>query len=350
MRRHIVLVTAITAMLLISWGCEQGSESITTPPPPAVTSQPQHVNAKQTVEPNEVPQPAKTEQAVKPEPNIPETPAAEPNVQLAQKVEPNKQQTKADQLCSICTDFLSKYVDQQGLVDYRALSRKKLELVTILDKFKTLKPDEYNVWSKDNKIAFWINAYNFEFIKIITDNYPIESTRALRLFWPPNSIRHIKGIWDQHKFIIMDEEFTLKELDGRFFQKEFDDPRIFFAIYYGSVSGLPLRNEAYCGNKLSNQLDEQVMRFITGTHGFKISRENQVVYLSPILQPAWYGQQFVAKYSTDRKFKQQEPATRAVLNFLTNYLQPQDISFLETGNYIVEYMRYDWTLNDRSSQ
>ena len=172
----------------------------------------------------------------------------------------------------------------------------------------------------------------------------------LRLFWPPNSIRHIKGIWDEHKFIIMDEEFTLQEIDQRFLQKEFGEPLAFFAISYASVSGTPLRNEAYCGRNLSAQFDDQVKKFLAGQHGFKIDRENQKVYLSSILNSTWYGSQFIAKYGTDLKFKQQEPAVRAVLNFLTKYISPQDVDYLETGNYTVEFLRYDWTLNERAGQ
>jgi hypothetical protein len=219
-------------------------------------------------------------------------------------------------------------------------------LVALLDKFKELSRNDYNSWSKDDKLAFWINVYNLELIKIIMDNYPIESNRMLRLFWPPNSIKHIKGIWDGHKFIIMDEEFTLREIEQRFFQNEFGEPRVFFAMSYASISGVPLRNEAYCGQNLSAQLDDQVKKFIAGSHAFKIDRENQIVFLSSILTPTWYGGQFVAKYGTDLKFKQQEPTVRAVLHFLTKYISPQDTDYLETGNYTIEYLRYDWTLNE----
>jgi len=311
-----------------------------------------------TIEPN-IP-------AIPPEPNIAQSPATEPNVQKPAVIEPapakpaesNSVQAQADvtvknssaQFCGICTDFLGKYVDQQGLVDYRALSRKKLEVAELLDKFKVLSRDDYNSWSKDDKLALWINGYNLEFIKIILGNYPIESTRALRLFWPPNSIKHIKGIWDDYKFIIMEEEFTLREIETKYFVKEFGDPRVIFAIYYGSASGPPLRNEAYCGATLTAQLDDQVKKFLESGQAFKIDRENQKVLLSSIFSSTWYGGRFIGSYGTDLKFKQQTPEVRAVLNFLTKYISPQEVSFLETGNYTVEFMRYDWTLNERAGQ
>ena len=302
-------------------------------------------------------------QAAPVEPNLPAVKLSEPNTQTpaiteqpAQKpaqsnaAEPNSQTESktANELCNKCTALLSKYVDNDGFINYRLLLRKKLELLDILDSFKTLNRKDYDSWSRNDKIALWINAYNLELTKIILDNYPIESTRILRLFWPPNSIRHIRGIWDEHKFIIMDEEFTLQTIENRYFRDEFDEPRAFLAIFYASVSGPPLRNEAYCGKDLSGQLDEQVKKFLSKSQEFRINRDSGVVSISSILIPSWQGAKFISKYGTDLKFKSQEPAVRAVLNLMIKYIPQPDVDYLETGNYTIEYINYDWTLNDRS--
>jgi hypothetical protein len=399
MSKNTVFAGILTVILLVSCGCEQKSTNVAVKSDPtaaAVTQHPATAPVK-AIEPNTVevkPEPVKIEQAVQPEPNTPAAPAAEPTpivqatkpaepnttavtvveptAQAAKPAEPNTHQTvmpkpmqaetdsvksrptppainsTATRLFDQVTAFLKKYVNQDGMVDYKALSHKKMEMVKLLEQFRKLDRNEYNSWSKDDKLAFWINAYNLNFIKIIVDNYPIESNRMLRLFWPPNSIKHINGIWDEHKFIITNEEFTLQEIDQRFLQKEFNEPLAFFAISYASVSGPPLRNEAYRGRNLSTQFDDQVKKFLAGQNAFKIDRENRMVYVSSILKSTWYGNQFIAKYGTDLKFKQQEPAVRAILNFLTNYISPQDVDYLETGNYTVEFLRYDWTLNDRA--
>ncbi len=361
MSKYVILTAVLTVALLAGWGCEQKSANVAVPAPPSAATvaptpaaAPAPATAPKPTEPNTVvevkPEPAKIEQPAPPEPNKPEKIAPTENVTEQPKTTPPAENATAAQLCGKCTEFLGKYVNRDGMVDYKTLSRKKLELASLLEKFRGVNRNDYNSWSKDNKLAFWINAYNLELIKVIMENYPIESNRMLRLFWPPNSIKHIKGIWDEHKFIIMDEEFTLREIEQRFFQNDFSEPRILFAMSYASISGAPLRNEAYCGQNLSAQLDDQIKRFIAGSHAFKIDREKQTVSLSSLLNPTWYGGRFVAKYSTDLKFKQQEPAVRAVLNFLTKYIPPQDIDYLETGNYTIGYLRYDWTLNEGAGQ
>lgn len=250
----------------------------------------------------------------------------------------------------ICADILKDYVDDKGMVDYSMLKLKRYHLKTVLDKFDRLKVDEYNSWPKEDKIAFWINAYNMQMLNIIVKNYPIKTSRIFSLFWGPKSIRHIEGdingIWNNYKFIVMDEEFTLGEIERRIFCKEFDEPRVFFALSRASLSGPPLRNEPYYGYKLHKQLDDQTRKFLANPRGFRIDKDTGVVYISALLQPSWFGDEFVGKYATDKKFKDKKSATRAVLNFITNYVSAQDVSFLEVENYSVRYITYNWTLNE----
>jgi len=290
------------------------------------------------------PEPVKSPAA---EPLEVESPKSQPpEHKLAKAKPPQPRRIPAASFSNKCAYILNNFVDDEGKVDYRTLKQKELKLKKLLDEFDELDPNEYNSWSKEDKIAFWINAYNIQLLKIIVDNYPIKSSRILRLLWPPNSIRHIRGIWTKYKFIVMDEQFTLSELESRFFRQEFDEPRVFFALSQASASSPPLRNEPYYGYKLYEQLDDQAGRFLSNPLAFRIDRDTNTVHLSAILQPAWYGTEFINKYGTDKKFKDQPPAVQAVLNFVTNYLSEQDVYFLETANYSVEYISYNWTLNE----
>ena len=255
----------------------------------------------------------------------------------------------AESLSDKCASVFENYVDDKGMVDYKMLKRRKMELSRLLNKFAELDPNEYDSWPKEDKIAFWLNTYNIKMLEIIVDNYPIESSRILRVIWGPYSIRHIKGIWDKYKFIVMGEEFTLEEVEQRFFRSKFDEPRVFFAISYASLSSPPLRNEPYYGYRLYEQLDDQAKKFLSSPLAFRIDGEKQVIYLSAIFHPTWYGEEFISKYGTDKKFKAQKPSVRAVLNLATNYISEPEVFFLERENYAVRYMTYNWTLNDRSS-
>jgi hypothetical protein len=351
-----IIFIVLSVFLLLTFGC-----------PPEQT-QPLETPQIEPVQPQiaQLQPPVETEPAVQP------SVEAEPSAQIPAETEPEDQQPAeietttvevnepdpknmrieepkvpdANVFHNICAELLNDFVDENGMVDYKNLKRKKYLLKDVLNQFDSFDPNVYNAWPEEEKIAFWINAYNMQLLKIIIDNYPIESKRIFRLIWPPTSIRHIQGIWDMHKFIVMEEEFTLDELEKTFFRQKFNEPRVFFAISRASLSSPSLRNEPYYGYKLSEQLDDQTKKFLASPLALEIDREKQRVYLSSMLQPTWLGKEFIKKYGTDKKFKDQLPATRAALNFITKYIDPKDVSFLETANYSVKYLPYDWRLNE----
>jgi hypothetical protein len=252
-----------------------------------------------------------------------------------------------------CAPILTKFVGKKGMVDYNALRRKRPDLGMLLREFETLDPNEYKSWAKEDKIAFWINTYNLHLMAIIVDNYPIDSYRLLHVFrdWGPKSIRHINkrlgaGGIKKQKFIVMRGEFTLRRIEERFFRKEFDEPRVFFALYHATLSGPPLRNEPYYGHRLNKQLDDQARKFLSSTKAFKIDEKKNRVYLPLMLKSRWYGKEFEEKFCTDRRFIGRPATTRAVLNCIRKYISAKDRNFLERQNYSIKYIDYDSTIND----
>ena len=272
-----------------------------------------------------------------------------PEVEAAGPVEVQPDRTQPQATVSFhdkCAGVLKGFVDDRGMVDYKGLRRERYGLRTVLEEFSKLDRRQYRSWPKADKIAFWINTYNLQKLKVVADNYPITpSSRILAAYWGPLNIRHIEAKISRHEFLIMDEQFTFAEVEKRFFRDQFDDPRIFFALTSASLSSPPLRNEPYYGRKLSEQLDDQVRRFLSGPLAFIIDREKQRVYLSAMFELSSRGAEFVEKFATDKKFKDHPPPTRAALNFITNYISQKDVSFLEVGNYSVKYMKHDWTIN-----
>ncbi len=294
---------------------------------------------------------------------IVDTNTAEPNEQQdnnpsdANDKDPNTAaQSAGDTFNKAFEQIFSEYVDKNGMVNYDKLHRYPLQMRAILTQLAILDLQEYESWTRNEKLAFWINTFNLKMIDIICENYPIESKRLNRLWWPPNSIRHIPPIssvgtpkWNDYKFIVMDEEFTLNEIDRRFFRKDFADPRVFLALSFASLDSPPIRNEPYYGKDLDRQLDEQVKRFLSGPGGISIDRQKNWVELSTLFEPKWpwYGAEFLAKYRTDKKFKSQTPELAAVLNFITSYIDERDVAYLETGNYSIRFKAYDWRVNEQ---
>jgi len=343
----------------------EGAEDRTEAPPepnqpkPAakidITDLVRHVESAAT-EPNE-PSNERVEPAVAP-PDAPTEPEQIPPTDHEEvqsepsDPEPTESETEEPNVLTPFYDkyaaILTEYVRSDGRVDYAPLRRKRLILKHLLAIPDALDPNVYQAWSQDEKLAFWINTYNLKMLDVIARNYPIESSMWLRLTWPPNDIRHIKGIWSDYRFIVMNEEFTLGEVERRIFRRTFGDPRVYLALTYATRSSPPLRRKPYRGNDLDRQLDEQVKAFLADETAFKIDALDGVVYLSALFKPSWRGKEFVARYRTDKKFKRYDPETRAVLNFLTRYISADSVHFLEVENYTLKYVNFDWCLNDTS--
>jgi len=399
MVKFITVFTILTIVLIFAPGCPpedyQPAQSLKPEPsltgalltePAAAQSNPNALAAtnheivvRGPNEPN-TPAPGAYSPANRPiDPNIPDPNIPEPNLLDPEKIEhivtipdknrsdppdvkapdpnvPDANTPKREVVVSFhdkCKEVLAEYVDKRGMVDYKKLKPRTWKLRKLLDEFARLERTEYQAWPKEDKIALWINAYNIRMLKVIVDNYPIQSTRwqRVRFWWPATSIRYIDqaigGIRKQ-KLIVMNEEFALADIEQQILAKQFDEPRVLFGLCQASLDSPPIRNEPYCGRKLKEQLQEQLKKFLESTRAFEIDRKNKVVRLSYMFQPTVHGKKFVPKYGTDKKFKAQLPETRAVFSFLTNYLPQDSVSFLELENYSVEYIKYDWRLNDKN--
>jgi len=240
--------------------------------------------------------------------------------------------------------IFTKYVDNKGLVDYATLRKKRIELIDTIREFAELHPAREMSWSDDEKIAFWINVHNIYTLRLIIDNYPIKP-KWFNIIYPDSSIMQIPGGRNKKFFRIMTMEYTLQEIERGILMEKFRDPRVLFTLSYASMSGAYLLNEAYSAKKLESQLEKQTSRFFNSSRGIRIDKANNIVYLTDIFN--WHKELFIEKYGSIKKFRKREMHIRSYLNFLIKYLPDDQVRYLESGDYTVQFQRYDWRLNEQ---
>ncbi len=91
-------------------------------------------------------------------------------------------------------------VDDSGMVNYKKLKAEPQKLRAFITELGNLDRKDFEKWSDNEKIAFWLNAYNALTLKAIIDNYPIKSSFFKSRIYPKNSIRQIAGVWDKINF------------------------------------------------------------------------------------------------------------------------------------------------------
>ncbi|MGC9327656.1 MAG: DUF547 domain-containing protein, partial [Candidatus Hinthialibacter sp.] len=81
---------------------------------------------------------------------------------------------------------LSRFVDDHGRVDYAGLKAERGLLDDFAGKIAVLDRSLYEAWTKEDRLAFWINAYNALTLKVVVDHYPINASFFASLRYPSN--------------------------------------------------------------------------------------------------------------------------------------------------------------------
>lgn len=215
-------------------------------------------------------------------------------------------------------ELLREHVSVDGKVNYKGFLQdiKKLDAYLLL--ISENPPEES--WTKNQKLAYWINTYNAFTVKLIASNYPIKSIQELH---PTIKIPGVSTIWHKEFFQIGGEDESLNDIEHKILRKQFDEPRIHFAINCASFSCPNLLNEAFTPDKLEDQLEQQASVFINDQLKNKIGKD--VIEISKIF--SWFKRDFTKDGS--------------LIDFLNRYATTtiQD-------NADIGYMDYNWTLNE----
>ncbi len=240
---------------------------------------------------------------------------------------------------------LERYVDDTGMVDYKALKENRGPLDRFAKALADLAPTRYKEWSEPEKIAFWTNAYNALTLKVIIDHYPIRAGFFKSLVYPRNSIRQISGVWKEITFEVMGKPRTLDAIEHQVLRARFGDPRIHVALVCAAMGCPPLRREPYVAARLDEQFADQARRFLSNPKQCRIDRAGGEVYLSKIFK--WFGKDFVEDYKLESGFPGHSEVERSVLNYVAKHVSAEDATYLRTTEYELKYLDYDWSLNEQ---
>lgn len=201
-------------------------------------------------------------------------------------------------------------------VRYDGFATDRQALKGYLDSLSAVGRVEFDGWTKNERKAFLINAYNaFTVEKILTR-------------WPD-----MRSIWDFGKifgnpfkddfFKLLGRPMSLDGIEHGMLRKPgaYDDPRVHFAVNCASIGCPMLREEAYAAPRLDAQLEEQAERFLSDRSRNRF-REGRLE-VSKIFD--WYKEDF-------------EPRGKYFARYARALGYPG-------GDVPVDFLDYDWTLN-----
>jgi len=234
--------------------------------------------------------------------------------------------------------ILDTYV-RDGYVYYRAL---KLERRRLDEYVRQLGAGDVDKRTRDEQMAFWLNAYDALVLQTVIDGYPAPRRSNE---YPQRSIRQTPGSFEKLTHRVAGRTLTLDQIEQTILPG-FKDPRVYFALGRGAVGSGRLRSEPFTAAGLERQLTEVASECVTHAQCVAIDRAQNKVMASSIF--SWREKEFSAAYAdkASAAFSARSPIERAVLAFVEPRLLTTERDFLAANEFRVEFAPFDWSLND----
>lgn len=210
---------------------------------------------------------------------------------------------------SLWNTELSTFVDDKGRVNYDAWIKNTEGLDQYLMSLSE-KAVESN-WTKNQRLAYWINAYNAFTIRLILDHYPVSSITQI----------YDGKAWDEKWIDLGGKKYSLNDIEHEIIRPQFKEPRIHFAVNCAARSCPPLANMAFTAENLESLLQEQTVAFVRDQRFNQLAP--QMVQISKIFE--WYREDF-----------------GVLIEFLNKYSTTPIRSNAQIG-----FLEYDWDLNKK---
>lgn len=208
---------------------------------------------------------------------------------------------------SVWNDLLKKHVSATGKVNYKGF-KADLELLDAYMRSLNEGAPTENA-SKEERLAYWINAYNAVTVRLIVSNYPLSSITKLDGGKP----------WDVKRYSNGSKKLSLNDIENNIL-RPMGDARIHFALNCAAKSCPPLLNEAFTADNVTKLLEQRTRQFINSATRTVIEKDE--IKVSKIFD--WYGKDF-----------------GNVVDFVNKYAK---IKAAKTAK--VTFLDYDWNLND----
>ena len=173
--------------------------------------------------------------------------------------------------------------------------------------------------TRQDRLAFWINAYNAFAVQGILDGYSPMT------------------LWGRYRYFISRDyrvggaTINLHDLEREVLIEQFHEPLMHFAIVCASTSCPKLQSWAYQPEHLDRQLVQVARAFINDPTRNRFDRTQKIASLSMIFR--WFEKDFSA-------------AAGSVLAYIARYIDdPELAKELTQPGYRIEYLDYDWSLN-----
>jgi hypothetical protein len=214
--------------------------------------------------------------------------------------------------------LLAEFV-RGGRVDYAGLQGKARDLDAYLQALAGVRKDALG---RDERLALYINAYNAATLRLILDHPGIRSIMDI-----PEERR-----WKEARWTVAGERLSLDDIEHAILRKQFNEPRLHFAIVCASKGCPPLRSEAYAGQRVGEQLEDQARRVHQDPYYLRWDEAGRTLHLTRLYE--WFKEDFA-------------PGERSLTEAVAPWCAPAVAESLRSdpAGVRIQFLEWDWSLN-----
>jgi hypothetical protein len=210
--------------------------------------------------------------------------------------------------------LLGRYL-KDGRVDYASLKKDgAADLAAILETAATAGPAG---WSREQHLAFYLNAYNACVLHEVVRRYPIARVIDDGAFFK-NPVCRVAG-----------ETLSLDRLEKEVILPRFKEPRVHFALVCAARGCPPLQATPWLAKGIDERLEQATRAYLTSPFGLAVDAAGKRVRASRLFE--WYAADFGG-------------AGFGVRAFLAER-RPADAALIQDAGTRLEFLEYDWALN-----
>ncbi len=264
-------------------------------------------------------------------------------------------------------DYLLRTYVENGLVDYDGISKDYL-FTTYVSQVAGARPEQ--LATREQKLALHCNAYNALVIQGVINHrihrneknvlnftpkdaadevhkldLEIEALKRRpqsepaeidRLMQKADKIRADSQFFKLKEHVFANQTVSLDQLEQEMIRPVFQEPRIHVALVCAARSCPAIRAEAYVGERIEKQLQDQAQLFANDRRYVAIDDESGALKLSPILK--WYASDWDA----------QGGYLKWLHGMVNDKAVAAKLAAAHRDSSLVKFNGYDWTLNARS--
>ncbi|MES1942652.1 hypothetical protein PC39_00955 [Salinisphaera sp. PC39] len=222
------------------------------------------------------------------------------------------------------SEFLTRYIEPDPALDLNRLrygAVSKADRAALAAYIRRLEAVDIDAHNRDQQLAYWLNLYNAATVRLILEDYPVDSIRDLGGLFS-------SGPWDRKVVTVAGTRLTLNDIEHRILRPIWDTPLIHYGVNCASVGCPNLLKSAYTGAGVYRQLRDNARAYVNSPRGVRI--EDGRVTASRIYD--WYREDFGGSEA-------------GVISHLRQYAAPALSARLDAAGEVDDYA-YDWALND----